>query len=511
MKNSALPFLGLAALLSCTQKEAELRLPVKPNIVIIYCDDLGYGDVGFNGARGVRTPSIDSLAAHGLVFTDAHCQAATCTPSRYSLLTGSYAFRNNAAILPGDAPLIIDTAMATLPSMLQEAGYVTGIVGKWHLGLGNGHVDWNGEIAPGPREVGFDYSFIIPATADRVPCVFVENGKIAGLDPSDPVGVDYQKDFGYYPTGTDHPEMLKMPADPQHSCTIVDSVSRIGYMKGGRRALWKDENFPLVLTTKARRFMDENRDRPFFLYFALSDIHVPRMPNPRFVGKSSMGPRGDAIAEADWCTGQILRALKSLGVENNTLVIFSSDNGPVLDDGYADGAVALPGDHHPAGPYRGGKYSAFEGGTRMPTIICWPGVVKPGKSDALVSQTDLYASLARLTGQELDPRSAPDSKDVLDAWLGRSSKGRDVMLEEAFTLSLRHGNWKYILPSEGSTPQWMKNKNVESGLSPEDQLYNLDEDPGEKVNVAGKYPDKVKQMRAELNRIRSAPSRTGAK
>ena len=166
----------------------------KPNIVIIYVDDLGYGDIGVNGAVGVKTPNIDTLAENGLNFTDAHCSASPCTPSRYSLLTGSYAFRNNAAILEGDAPLIIDTTKETLPKMLQKAGYTTGVVGKWHLGLGKGKIDWNKRIPLGPKEVGFDYSFLIPATGDRVPCVFLENQKVVGLDLNDPI-TKYLKDF----------------------------------------------------------------------------------------------------------------------------------------------------------------------------------------------------------------------------------------------------------------------------------------------------------------------------
>ncbi len=507
MKNSLLPLLGLTAIASCTSGNKTPQIPEKPNIVIIYCDDLGYGDVGYNGAIGVETPHIDSLARNGLVFTDAHCSAATCTPSRFSLLTGSYAFRNNAAVLPGDAPLIIDTEKGSLPSMLQKAGYTTGVIGKWHLGLGRGQVDWNAEISPGPMEIGFDYSFLIPATADRVPCVFVENQKVVGLDPSDPIEVSYKQDFGFYPTGLDHPEMLKMKADTQHSCTIVDSVSRIGYMKGGKAALWKDENFPLVLTTKARKFMDENKNRPFFLYFALSDIHVPRMPNHRFSGNSTMGRRGDEIVQADWCTGQIIRALRSLGLENNTLIIFSSDNGPVLNDGYEDGAEELVGVHKPAGPFRGGKYSAFEAGTRMPTIVYWPGVVNAGVSHALLSQVDLYASLAQLTGQELEKGDAPDSYALLDAWLGKSEKGRQIMLEESSTLSLRDGNWKYIDPLKNVMPFWMKYKKVEFGLSGDVQLYDLSVDPGEKVNVADKYPEKVQEMQKMLREIEEGSSR----
>ncbi len=252
------------ALASCSnQPESKAS---KPNIVIIYSDDVGFGDVGVNGATAVKTPNVDSLAKGGINFTDAHCSAATCTPSRYSLLTGSYAFRRNAAILPGDAPLLIDPSKGTLPSMLKKAGYKTAVVGKWHLGLGIGKVDWNREIVPGAREVGFDYSFIIPATPDRVPCVFVENDRVANLDPNDSITVSYQHDLGGYPLGTEHPEMLKMKGDLQHSCSIINGVSRIGYMKGGKNALWTDEKFNEVLNEKASNFIRENKNQPFFLY-----------------------------------------------------------------------------------------------------------------------------------------------------------------------------------------------------------------------------------------------------
>ena len=508
MKNLLLGILVLGTVVSaCQKKEQEHADASKPNIVFIYTDDLGYGDIGIHGATGVQTPHIDKLAQDGLTFTDAHSSAATCTPSRYALLTGSYAFRRKAAILPGDAPLIIDPQKETMPSMLQKAGYKTAVVGKWHLGLGRGAVDWNKEITPGPAEVGFDYSFIIPATPDRVPCVFVENQKVAGLDPDDPIKIDYNKNISSYPIGLNHPELLKMPADSQHSGSIINGVSRIGYMKGGKKALWTDEKFPLVLTQKAENFMQENKDRPFFLYFALNDIHVPRMPNQQFVGKSDMGRRGDVIAEADWVTGQVIQTLKKLGIEKNTLVIFSSDNGPILDDGYEDQAEELVGNHNPAGQFRGGKYSAYEAGTRMPTIVYWPGTVEQGVSHALVSQVDLYASLAQLTGQELGPEDAPDSFPLLDTWLGKSDKGREYMLEEAFTLAVRDGDWKYIAPQENETPDWLKNKAVETGLSNQIQLYNLAQDPGEQHNVAAEHPEIVKKLQEKLNNIKRSPTR----
>jgi arylsulfatase A len=358
MKRSITPvFLLLISCFAWAQKSNS-----KPNIVIIYLDDLGYGDIGCNGAKGVHTPHVDKLAKRGILFTDAHSSAATCTPSRYSLLTGSYAFRNNAAILPGDAPLLIRPGVPTLPAMLQQSGYTTGVVGKWHLGLGDGSIDWNGEIKPGPNEIGFDYSFLIPATQDRVPCVFVENRRVVNLNVTDPITVSYSHQVGNDPTGLDHPEMLKMRADSQHSNTIVNGISRIGYMTGGNLARWKDEDFPNVLLQKAKTFIVSNKNKPFFLFFSLSDIHVPRDPNPMFKGKSSMGRRGDDIAQMDWLTGEVMKVLDQQNLAKNTLVIFTSDNGPILNDGYRDDSEEMVGDHKPAGPFKGGKYSAYEGG-----------------------------------------------------------------------------------------------------------------------------------------------------
>lgn len=473
----------------------------KPNIVIIYADDLGYGDIGINGAKGVKTPNIDRLAKKGVNFSDVHCSSSTCTPSRYSLLTGSYAFRNNAAILTGDAPLIIDTNKGTLPSMLKKAGYTTGVVGKWHLGLGNGKVDWNKEIKPGPREIGFDYSFLIPATGDRVPCVFVENQKVLGLDKHDPIKVSYGDRIDGYPIGSEHPEMLKVKTDPQHLNSIINGISRIGYMSGGKDALWVDEDFPFVLTNKGESFIEENKDNPFFLYFAFNDIHQPRIPNKKFVGASTMGPRGDAIAQLDWCTGELIKKIEDLGLAENTLIIFTSDNGPILDDGYVDQAIELVGKHKPAGPYRGSKYSIYEAGTRMPAIVYWPGTVSPGKSSAMLTQVDLYASLADLVGQKIDKGDAPDSKNYLNAWFGRTKKGREVMLEEAYTLGLRMGNWKYILPQSQPTPDWLQNKDIETGLMGKAQLYNLKKDKAEQKNVLHENPKIAAKMEKKMNEI----------
>ncbi|WP_299664597.1 sulfatase-like hydrolase/transferase [uncultured Polaribacter sp.] len=472
----------------------------KPNIVIIYVDDLGYGDIGVNGAIGVKTPNVDLLAKNGLNFTDAHSAAATCTPSRYSLLTGNYAFRNNAAILEGDAPLLINPDKETLPDMLQKAGYRTGVVGKWHLGLGNGKIDWNKRVSPGPKEVGFDYSFLIPATGDRVPTVFLENQEVLNLDSSDPITVSYATKIDGYPLGSKKPELLKVHTDPYHQGAITNGISRIGYMKGGKSALWVDEKIPFVLSQKATDFIEKEKENKFFLFFSLHDIHQPRIANIKFVESSTMGARGDVIAQMDWCVGEITKKLKKENLLENTLIIFTSDNGPILDDGYLDYAIELLGNHKPGGVFRGAKYSIYEAGTRMPTILHWPKSVKPGVSNALLTQVDLYASLAKLVNQKIQKGAAIDSENHLNAWLGKSEKGRKFLLEEAYTFGLRMGKWKYIKPKDAKIPNWIANKFVDPGFRKEPQLFNLEKDPSEKNNVSNNFPEIVKMMEKELSK-----------
>lgn len=477
-----------------------------PNIVVMYADDLGFGDVGCYGATVLDMPNIDRLASEGLVFYHGYATAATCTPSRYSLLTGSYSWRNERAhILPGDAPLIIDPDTSTLPSVLKEAGYTTGVVGKWHLGIGEGNQNWNEPLPLTPLDIGFDYSYIMAATNDRVPCVYLDGRDVVGLDPSDPIEVEYDKNkpFPGLPTGKDNPELLKMKFHHGHDMSIVNGVSRIGYMRGGEAALWVDEDMADVFLEKAVSFVEENRDNPFFLYYAFHQPHVPRLPHPRFVGSTGLGPRGDAIAEMDWCVGEMLDALERCGLKEDTIVVFSSDNGPVLNDGYYDEAVELCGDHRPAGPLRGGKYSMYDGGTRVPFIVSWPDNVEIGESDALVSQVDFLASFAALVGVSLNADAGPDSVDVLDALLGQSDEGRaEIVLEgiQARTV-LRQGDWVFIPPHQG--PPVNTNVNIETGNSPVPQLYYLSGDIGQIENVASIYPDVAERMANRLREIRS--------
>ncbi|MFK8165217.1 MAG: sulfatase-like hydrolase/transferase, partial [Lewinella sp.] len=332
-----------------------------PNVIFIYLDDLGYGDVGAYGATELKTPNIDALANGGVRFTNGYASSATCTPSRYALLTGVYPWRNqDAKILPGTAPLIIDTNQITVPKMLQSKGYHTGVVGKWHLGLGSGNVNWNEKVSPGPNEVGFDYSYIMAATQDRVPTVYLEDGLVEGLEEDDPIEIDYKNNFPGQPTGKDNPELLTMKWHHGHNSTIVNGVPRIGFMKGGEKAKWSDVDMADHFLDYAQRYVKEHKDEPFFLYYALQQPHVPRTPHPRFVGASGLGPRGDVIVEADWCIGEFMNTLRAEGLLENTLIVLTSDNGPVLNDGYYDDAVEKVGDHTPAGPLRGGKYSLFE-------------------------------------------------------------------------------------------------------------------------------------------------------
>jgi arylsulfatase A-like enzyme len=470
----------------------------RPNIVLILSDDVGYGDLGCYGATRVRTPNLDRLAAQGVRFTDAHSSSATCTPSRYAIMTGEYPWRRKGiGILPGDAPLIVEPGRTTLPSMLQRAGYTTGCVGKWHLGLGQGQIDWNGEVQPGPLEIGFDYSYILPATGDRVPCVYVENHRVVGLDPRDPIRVSYAGPLGDEPTGRDHPELLRMRASQGHDQTIVNGIGRIGYMSGGRSARWVDEDMGATLTRKALSFIERSQVRPFFLYLASHDIHVPRVPGGWFRGTSQCGIRCDTIQQLDWMAGEVLATLDRLKLAQNTLVIFTSDNGPVLDDGYADGAVEEASGHQPVGRFRGGKYSIYEGGTRLPFLLRWPARVKPGVSAALVGQIDLLSSCAALVEAQLPSEAAPDSFNVLPALLGQSPRGRQQMVEHSGRLALRDGKWKYIAPAAQRAGQ--------EPAQPAGELYDLAADAAETKNLIEADPGRGREMAALLDGIRSKP------
>ena len=492
---------GATFFFNCSSpKEEVVETAVKkPNIVIIYLDDLGYGDLSSYGAKELSTPNIDKIANGGIRFTNGYATSATCTPSRYALLTGVYPWRNkDAKILPGTAQLLISTSQITVPKMLKGQGYETGVVGKWHLGLGNGNVDWNQHISPSPNEVGFDYSYILAATQDRVPTVYIENGDVVNLDPNDPIEVSYDKNFEGEPTGKDNPELTTMKWHHGHNNSIVNGIPRIGFMKGGQAAKWSDVDMADHFLEKAQSYVKSHKDGPFFLYYAFQQPHVPRTPNPRFVGKSGMGPRGDVILEADWMVGEFMKTLEEEGLLENTLIIFSSDNGPVLNDGYYDDAVEKLGDHTPAGPLRGGKYSLFEAGTRVPFMVYWKDRIQPQVSDALVCQLDFLSSLAALTGST---ETTDDSQNLMPTFLGEEKSGRtDLMIEATGRTALRKGEWIMIPPYKGVAK--LASVNIEIGNDNVYQLYNLTNDIGQATNVAEDNPEILEQMISDYETIR---------
>lgn len=479
-----------------------------PNVIIILADDLGYGDLECYGASHVQTPNVNRLAAGGIRFTNAHATASTSTPSRYALLTGEYAWRKKGTgVAEGNAGMIIRPEQYTLADMFKSAGYATGAIGKWHLGLGDktASQNWNGIISPALEDLGFDYSYIMAATADRVPCVYIENGKVANYDPQHPIYVDYHQPFEGEPLGSTHPELLyNLHPSHGHDMAIVNGISRIGYMKGGGKALWIDENIADTITNRAIQFIEKNKEHPFFLYFATNDVHVPRFPHERFRGKNAMGLRGDAIVQFDWSVGEIMKALDRLKLTENTLVILSSDNGPVLDDGYKDRAVELAGTHKPGGPFRGGKYGAFEAGTCVPAIVRYPAQIKKNRVlDTLLSQVDWFRSLASLINVSVPKGMAQDSWNYMNSWLGKSKKDRHWVIEESniLALSVRKGKWKYIEPSNGS-PVITWGPAIETGYAPYDQLFNMKKSDFEANNVAGQYPVIVREMKDILNKER---------
>ena len=294
MASAFSPTVAMTANLQPQQEQKDKH----PNVILIVADDLGYGDLSCYGAHRLQTPGMDRIANEGIRFTQGFCTAATSTPSRYSVMTGKYPWSNvDAKILPGNAALIIDTQKITFPKLMKQAGYVTGSVGKWHIGLGDGNVDWNKEVSPGAAEIGYDYSFIQAATNDRVPCVFLENGKVVGLDPNDPLYVNYRKNFPGEPTGKNNPELLRMHPSVGHAGSIVNGVPRIGFQKGGKAAQWKDEEMAELFLNKAKQFVNINKE----------NVHVPDG-----VGFEA-GEAGKAYEELMAKTGQVEIQLLGLG------------------------------------------------------------------------------------------------------------------------------------------------------------------------------------------------------
>jgi arylsulfatase A-like enzyme len=459
-----------------------------PNLVVILSDDVGWGDLGCYGATKIKTPHLDRLAREGLRFTDAHASAAVCTPTRYSLLTGEYSWRQNAVglnkgVANGDSPLLIPVGTTTLPSILKTAGYRTAAVGKWHLGFGNAAPDYNQELKPGPMEIGFDEFFGFPATNDRMPPVYVRGHRVVGLDPNDPIR------YSYNAANAAAGKLGRSAAGRQ----------RIGWMSGGKAAFWKDEDIADTFTREAVAFVERNKANPFFLYFAPHDVHPPTISHRRFVGTSGLGPRADMMQELDWSVGEILNTLDRLGLATNTLVIFSSDNGasPMDEQG-----------HRPNGPWRGKKSQLWEGGHREPFLARWPGRITPGVSDALVCLVDLPATAAALVGQKLSATAAPDSFNLLPTLLGQpNAHPRDhlVVMSGKGDLAIRQGPWKYI-PDLHTANGWQSVARKAGAAAAGPGLFNLTDDPGETKNLNRKNPEAAKRLAGLLKKVESAKS-----
>ena len=503
VKNLTFPALVGSLVLAAT------AAPEKPNIIIIMADDLGYGDLSCYGATTFKTPHIDKLAGGGQLFTSGYCSASTCTPTRYSFLTGSYAFRTKGTgIAPPNGHLIIDKDTVTLPDLMKKAGYQTGVVGKWHLGLGEKGKgpDWNGELKPSPREIGFDHHFLLPTTNDRVPQVYVTESRVLNLDPKDPLWVGMKKPSPDHPTGVTHRDSLKMDWSHGHNSTIHNGISRIGFYTGGTKARFRDEDLADKWVEKSNAFIERNKDKPFFLFYASHDLHVPRIPHERFQGVTPHGFRADSIVALDWTVGEIMKTLDRLKLTENTLIVFCSDNGPVMDDGYKDEALEKLGSHKAAGPYKGGKYSIYEGGTRTPFITYWKGKIPAGKSDKMVCTVDLAASLAALTGVTLPKDACTDSFDVSAAILGKpDAKGRDHLIQQdnggRGKFGFRKDNWKLTKHPKGSARNTVVGKKLTNNKVPEFQLYDLSKDPGEKRNVIKNHPGIAAKLKAGLTAL----------
>ena len=506
-------------LIACSTLAAPLpardAAPSKPNVILILADDLGYGDVGCYGATKVKTPNIDKLAAQGRRFTDAHSASSVCTPARYALLTGEYPFRKNLwGPVMNASQLVVDLSKPTLPGMLKAQGYSTACFGKWHLGFGEKpKPDWNADLKPGPLECGFDHYFGIPVVNSHPPFVWVEDHRVVGLDPADPLKYGGKEQTRMFPE-----KMLSPP------------------MSGAKaaHALYDEEKHGTTLTEKAiawiqRQSSTRNGEpgtrHPFFLYFATPHIHHPFTPGARFKGSSGCGPYGDFIQEFDWMVGELMRTLDELQLSDSTLVLLTSDNGGMLNQG---GQQAWQAGHRLNGDLLGFKFDAWEGGHRVPFIARWPGEIEAGSvSDQLICQIDLLSTLATLTGSET---RGPDSVNVLPALTGTPvvplRQELVISPNRSAHLALRDRHWLYIGARGGGGfggtrpgdhdlggPAALKfagevNSDIEHGRfkpdAAKEQLYDLATDPRQQRNVVREHPDIAKRMAERLATLRSS-------
>ncbi|MDF1739067.1 MAG: arylsulfatase [Verrucomicrobiales bacterium] len=518
---------GLFAILSLSGVSARADSESTPNVVLIFADDLGYGDLGCYGATKVKTPNIDKLAAEGRRFTDAHSASAVCTPSRYGLMTGEYPFRAAGGRglwgpAPITSPLLIDTGTETIADVFKSSGYETAAFGKWHLGFGEGSNDWQEPLRPGPQDLGFDYYFGMPVVNSAPPYVYVENDRIVGSDPEDPLVYLGRNAKGTTPITPIPPEAAQRSANQ---------------FSGGVKAhkLFNDFEVGTTLAGKATDWIKARGEAPFFLYFATTNVHHPFTPAERFQGSSEAGPYGDFVHELDWIVGEVMKSLEEKGVADNTLVIITSDNGGMFNHG---GRRAAELGHKINGDLLGSKFGIWEGGHRVPFIAWWPEKIEAGTvSDQLINSVDLKASFAALTDQVLSPDEQKDSINMLPALTGDPEKplrtGMFMTPHKPSHMSLRQGKWMFI-PAQsdggftGSKPNqhaWggaavaklvgtpnsdIENGKIKSGAAPA-QLYDLEADVNQTTNLYYEHPEVTQKMSAAIRKAKgkatAAPGR----
>ncbi len=475
------------AVVSSYPAHAAGTLSSGPNILVIFADDVGWGDAGCYGATQVKTPNIDRLAREGRRFVNGHASAAVCTPTRYSLITGQYSWRHqaeglNKGVAKGDAPLLIPTTMTTAPGLLKQAGYRTALIGKWHLGFGTSKPDFNGELRPGPLEVGFDEYFGLPATNDRIPTVFVRDHRVVGLDPADPITYSYDA----------------AEAKAQGLSPWAAGRNRIGWARGGKAAWWKDTEIADTMTRESVQFMERNREKKFLLLFAPHNVHAPAIPGPRFVGSSGLGNRADMLLELDASIGELLQTLDRLGLAKDTLILYSSDNGAYVNDEKG---------HKPGGPFRGKKSQLWEGGHRVPFIVRWPARIQPGVSEDLVSTLDIPATICAAAVIPLPKEALPDSFNLLPALLGEKDapkRDRLILMSGNGDLAIRDATFKYI-PDLSVADGWYANQKKNPKAARRAGLFDLSKDPGETQNLAGERAADAQRLAEWLTKDQASP------
>lgn len=470
----------------------------RPNVILMVADDLGYNDLGCHGAGLIATPRIDSLARDGVRFTDAHSFSAICMPSRYSILSGRYAFRMNRSM---DYACNFDPGQVLLPMVMKSAGYQTAALGKWHNGFGTSmEVNWNAELKPGPLEFGFDSFFGTPRTHSEPPLVFVRDHWIVGLEKDDPISVD------------------KSPGTGAHGKQI-----------GGRKAMEMrpDDKLDLILADEASKFLANRRkDQPFFLYLAWEAPHNSINPAPEFRGKSRAGIYGDYVQQLDHCVGLVLDELEKQGLSKNTLVLFTSDNAGRYQQ------AALRAGHRTNGELLGQKTDVWEGGHRVSFLARWPGRIPAGKlQKGFFHQVDLMATVAEAAAAALPAGASPDGHSELAALTDpdqNRTRRTEAILHGTRSLALRQDGWVYI-PQQGSggktVPEpekpWslsyremgFRNSDVDESGQPKpdaakEQLYHLDQDPGQHTNLASSNPERLNAMSKRLAELTEGHKRS---